>query len=174
MVGGSGAGRRWSIGRGGRLGSRAEDERRRDLEARRAARLRTRPPSPRRDRRGAAAAELRDQRVLRLVPDPLATRVAGGQVLLDLVHLRLVEPALGIGRQAVGRGVDGLDIRHRNDSADREARRRRRFRPQIGGRRSCLAPRLSVRMPAGDNPFKGREELIDEPFGIAAQVAQDA
>ena len=38
-------------------------------------------------------------------------------MLLDLVHLRLVEPALSIGRQAVGRRVDGLDIRHRWDSA---------------------------------------------------------
>ena len=27
-------------------------------------------------------------------------------MLLDLVHLRLVEPALGIGRQAVGRRVE--------------------------------------------------------------------
>ena len=40
-------------------------------------------------------------------------------MFLDLVHLRLVEPALGIGRQAVGSGV-GLDVRHRKDSADRE------------------------------------------------------
>ena len=37
-------------------------------------------------------------------------------MLLDLVHLRLVEPALSIGRQAVGRRVDRLDIRHRRDS----------------------------------------------------------
>ena len=29
-------------------------------------------------------------------------------------------------------------------------------------------------MPDRRNPFKGREELIDEPFGVAAQVAQDA
>ena len=34
-----------------------------------------------------------------------------------------------------------------------------------------LALRPSVRMPERRNPFKGREESIDEPFGIAAQVA---
>ena len=66
-------------------------------------------------------------------------------MLLDLVHLRLVEPALGIGRQAVGRRVDGLDIRHRNGlraSGVRGAFDLIRPDNGVGGRPCLLSPTI--------------------------------
>ena len=92
-------------------------------------------------------------------------------MLLDLVHFRPVQPSLGIGRQSVGRRVDGLDIRHRIDSVSREGGTFNQFRPQR--RWPCSLPNYQRECTTGANPFRGREKLIDEPVGIAAQVAQD-
>ena len=51
-----------------------------------------------------------------------------------------------------------------------------RFRPTMASAaRPCLlSPTIERECSTGANPFKRREELIDEPLGIAAQVAQDA
>ena len=73
-----------------------------------------------RSHNGGATGKPRDKSVVRQVPDRLAARVARNEVLLDLVHLRLGEPALSIPGQAVRRRVGGLDFRHRRDSACRE------------------------------------------------------
>ena len=95
-------------------------------------------------------------------------------MLLDLVHLRLVEPALRIGRQAVGEGewprYPSSQATPRVGMGDTSTHSRTDGWRPVGVR----SHQLSGRMPTGANPFKGREESIDEPLGIAAQVAQDA
>ena len=85
---GRGPARRRSSGRGGRPRRRGRRRTTTGPGSPMAARSRTRPPCVRRDRAAPRGESFADQRVLRLVADPLATRVAGGQVLLDLVHLR--------------------------------------------------------------------------------------
>ena len=130
------------------LAFEADDERRRDLEARR--RLAADSFSVTgAGRRGAAAAELRDQRVLRLVADPLATRVAGGQVFAR----SRPSPARRAGpvHRPTGGRQEGGRPRYPSSHRLRESgARHRRPIPATTAAGSCSLPNYQRECPTGE------------------------